>query len=269
MKRVRRRLKTRLTDFHDVLVLGFLCLDELGALVQSGRWVSGLQQRAGGAAGQLGAVEREAVAVGGAGAHGQQVVVAGDVAVPGQIVRVLGVNGHRHAAGGGLDDTDGGFWEDETSETSYTQSYLRHLTQQHYSNGPTSPPPSFPTHVVDVLGGHRGGGGGDDGGGAAVGHVLTASRRLHLHVAALRVFAQSRRVVDGGVRVLAVQGAGAGQGALHVVWGDEERENQPARPQIKPSPPLDKNRIKASECASVRVQIESAVKLLCHTDDNN
>lgn len=74
---------------------------------------SGLQQRAGGAAGQLGAVKGEAV--GGAGAHGQQVVVAGDVAVPGQVVRVLGVNGHRHAAGG-LDDTDGWFWGDEKSE---------------------------------------------------------------------------------------------------------------------------------------------------------
>lgn len=102
-----------LTDFRDVPVPGFLCLDELGALVQSGCWVSGLQQRAGGAAGQLGAVQGEAVS--GAGAHGQQVVVAGNVAVPGQIVRVLGVNGHRDAAGG-LDDTDGWFWEDEKAE---------------------------------------------------------------------------------------------------------------------------------------------------------
>lgn len=84
-------------------------------------------------------------------------------------------------------------------------------------------PPRIRTHVVDVLGG-RGGGGGDDGGGAAERHVLTVGRRLHLHVAALGVFAQSRRVVDGGVRVLTVQGAGAGQRALHVVWREEEEE---------------------------------------------
>lgn len=48
-------------------------------------------------------------------------------------------------------------------------------------------------------------------------HVLMVSRRLHLHVAALGVFAQTGRVVDGGVRVFAVEGAGAGQGTLHVV----------------------------------------------------
>lgn len=81
-----------------------------------------------------------------------------------------------------------------------------------------------PTHVVDVLGGGGGGAGGgaDDGGGAAVRHVLVVPRRLHLHVAALRVFAEGGRVVDGGVRVFAVQGAGAGQGALHVVCKDPE-----------------------------------------------
>lgn len=125
-------------------------------------------------------MQGEAVAVGRAGAHRQQVVVAGDVAVPGQVVRVLRVTGNRTA--GSLHDTDGWF------------------------------------HVVDVLGGcRRGGRRGDDGGGAAVGHVFMVSRRFHLHVAALRVFAGGGRVVDGGVRVLAVDGAGAGQGALHVV----------------------------------------------------
>lgn len=73
-----------------------------------------LEQRAGGAAGQRGAVavavQGEAVAVGGAGAHRQQVVVAGDVAVPGQVIRVLRVTGNHHAARS-LDDTDGWFWE--------------------------------------------------------------------------------------------------------------------------------------------------------------
>ncbi len=71
-----------------------------------------LEQRAGGAPGQWGAVavQGEAVAVGGAGAHRQQVVVAGDVAVPGQVVRVLRVTGNNHTAGS-LDDTDGWFWE--------------------------------------------------------------------------------------------------------------------------------------------------------------
>lgn len=64
--------------------------------------------------------------------------------------------------------------------------------------------------------------------------MLTVSWRLHLHVAALRVFAQSRRVVDGGVRVLAVQGAGAGQRALHVVWRDKD-ENQPRRQTVSTS----------------------------------
>lgn len=59
-----------------------------------------------------------------------------------------------------------------------------------------------PTHVVDVLGS---GGGGSNGGGAAQCRVLTVRRRLHLHVAALRVFAVTRGVVDGGVRVLAAQ----------------------------------------------------------------
>lgn len=74
----------------------------------------GLEQRAGGAAGQRGAVavQREAVAVGGAGAHRQQVVVAGNVAVPGQVVRVLRVTGNHHTAGS-LDDTDCWFWETE------------------------------------------------------------------------------------------------------------------------------------------------------------
>lgn len=77
-----------------------------------------------------------------------------------------------------------------------------------------------PTHVIDILGGcggSGGAGGGDDGGRAAERPVLVVSRRLHLHVAALRVLAVSWWVVDGGIRVLAVQGAGAGQGALHVV----------------------------------------------------
>lgn len=74
------------------------------------------------------------------------------------------------------------------------------------------------THVVDVLGWcGGGGGGGDDGGRAAVCHVFVMSRWFHLHIAALWVFTQSRRVVNGGVRVLTVEGAGAGQGALHVV----------------------------------------------------
>lgn len=48
-------------------------------------------------------------------------------------------------------------------------------------------------------------------------HVLVASRRLHLHIAALRVLAEARGVIDSGVGVLAVQGAGAGQRSLHVV----------------------------------------------------
>lgn len=160
-------------------------MDELGALVQCPVPVlGGLEQRAGGAAGQRGAVavQGEAVAVRGAGAHGQQVVVARDVAVPGQVVRVLRVTGNHHGAGA-LDDTDGWF------------------------------------HVVDVLGrcGCGRGGCGDDGGGAGVCQVFMVSWRFHLHVAALRVFAQTGRVVDGGVRVFTVEGAGAGQGALHVV----------------------------------------------------
>lgn len=76
-----------------------------------------------------------------------------------------------------------------------------------------------PTHVVDVLRRHRAAAAaaGDDGSGAALGEVSVVSRRLHLHVAALGVFAQTRAVADGGVRVLTVEGAGAGQGALHVV----------------------------------------------------
>lgn len=94
----------------------------------------------------------------------------------------------------------------------------KHISQQENSGGEVKAAPRWRTHVVDVLGGRgAGAGAGDDGGGAAVRHVLVASRRLHLHVAALGVLAQTRRVVDGGVRVLAVQGAGAGQGALHVV----------------------------------------------------
>lgn len=73
-----------------------------------------LEQRAGGAAGQRGAVavQGEAVAVRGAGAYRQQVVVAGDVAVPGQVVRVLRVTGRRHAARS-LDDTDSWLWGKE------------------------------------------------------------------------------------------------------------------------------------------------------------
>lgn len=73
-----------------------------------------LEQRAGGAAGQLGAVavQGEAVAVRGAGADRQQVVVTGDVAVPGQVVRVLRVTGNHHAAGS-LDDTDSWLWKRE------------------------------------------------------------------------------------------------------------------------------------------------------------
>lgn len=99
---------------RDVPVHGFLFLDELGALVQSG-CLGGLlclEQRAGGAAGQLGAVavQGEAVAVRGAGADRQQVVVAGDVAVPGQVVRVLRVTGN-HRAASSLDDTDSWLWE--------------------------------------------------------------------------------------------------------------------------------------------------------------
>lgn len=70
----------------------------------------GLEQRAGGAAGQ-----RRAVAVRRARAHRQQVVVARDVAVPGQVVRVLRVSGNHHGAGT-LDDTDGWFWERKTEE---------------------------------------------------------------------------------------------------------------------------------------------------------
>lgn len=71
------------------------------------------------------------------------------------------------------------------------------------------------THVVDVLAG-RGAGGGHDGG--AVRHVIVMSGRLHLHVAALGVFAHSGGVVDGGVWVFTVEGAGAGQGALGVIY---------------------------------------------------
>lgn len=71
------------------------------------------------------------------------------------------------------------------------------------------------THVVDVLAG-RGAGGGHDGG--AVRHVIMMSWRLHLHVAALGVFGHSGGVVDGGVWVFTVEGAGAGQGALGVIY---------------------------------------------------
>jgi len=49
--------------------------------------------------------------------------------------------------------------------------------------------------------------------------VVAVGRGLHLHIAALGVLAGGApRSVDGGVGVLAVQGAAAGQGALHVVW---------------------------------------------------
>lgn len=76
--------------------------------VQSGCWGWGLEEGAGGAARQRGAVavHCEAVAVRGAGANRQQVVVARDVAVPGQVVRVLRVTGNHHAASS-LDDADG------------------------------------------------------------------------------------------------------------------------------------------------------------------
>lgn len=75
------------------------------------------------------------------------------------------------------------------------------------------------THVIDVLAGCGASGGrrGDDGGGA-VRHVLVMSRRLHLHVAALGVFGHRGGVVDGGVWILTVEGAGAGQGPLCVIY---------------------------------------------------
>lgn len=63
-----------------------------------------LQQRAGGAAGQRGALAVHAQAVRRAGMHRQQVVVAGDVAVPGQVVGALGVSGN---GPGSRDDADG------------------------------------------------------------------------------------------------------------------------------------------------------------------
>lgn len=72
------------------------------------RYLGGLEQQAGGAASQRGAlaVEVEAVAVRRARADRQQVVVAGDVAVPGQVVRILRVTGNHHTSSS-LDDTDG------------------------------------------------------------------------------------------------------------------------------------------------------------------
>lgn len=73
------------------------------------------------------------------------------------------------------------------------------------------------THIVHVLVG-RGGDGGCSGDGAAGG--LPALGGFHLHVAALRLLAgRAGGVPDGGVGVLAVQGAGAGaaHGALHVI----------------------------------------------------
>lgn len=70
----------------------------------------GLEQRAGGAAGQ-----RRALAVGGAGSYRQHVVVARNVAVSGKVVRVLHVTGEpgdRHG-NNTLDNTDSRLWRRE------------------------------------------------------------------------------------------------------------------------------------------------------------
>lgn len=56
-------------------------------------------------------------------------------------------------------------------------------------------------------------------------HVIMMSGRLHLHIAALRVFAQTGRVVDGGVRIFTVEGAGAGQGPLRVIYRHTTRRS--------------------------------------------
>lgn len=90
------------------------------------------------------------------------------------------------------------------------------------------------THVVDVLAG-RGEGGGRGGEDRGAGrHVITASGRLHLHVAALGVFAQSGGVVDGGVGIFTVEGAGAGQGALCVIYRHTQHADLlPWRPGLK------------------------------------
>lgn len=79
---------------------------ERGGLV---RW-GGLEQRAGGAAGQRGGL-----AVGGAGSHRQHVIVTRNVAVPGKVIRVLGVTGEpgdRHG-NSTLDNADGRLWRRE------------------------------------------------------------------------------------------------------------------------------------------------------------
>ena len=67
-----------------------------------------------------------------------------------------------------------------------------------------APPQPTLTHVIDVPAGAP-----KQGGSASEGD-LAVGGRLHLHVAALRVLAgRPRGVPDGGVGVLAVQGAGA------------------------------------------------------------
>ena len=68
--------------------------------------------------------------------------------------------------------------------------------------GELRPQPTL-THVIDVPAGAP-----EQRGGASEGD-LAVGGRLHLHVAALRVLAGPRGVPDGGVGVLAVQGAGA------------------------------------------------------------
>lgn len=90
-------------------------------------WVpGGLQQRAGGAARQGGAV-----VVSWAGPNRQQVIMARDVAVPGQIIWVLAVTGNSHVFHAGLHDADGWFWkagEDSVREQQHcrTRLYLIH-----------------------------------------------------------------------------------------------------------------------------------------------